>query len=93
MVHITQTSKNTPKADWGFDLTAILTHQRSAFDAAPNPNWAERKANLQKLGQLIEQHADDFKAAISRDFGNRSFTETALAEIMVIKAMARPFVA
>ncbi|WP_371396658.1 coniferyl aldehyde dehydrogenase [Fretibacter rubidus] len=85
MVHITKQQANRSPAEWGFDLDAVLASQRKAFDGAPYPDWATRKTQLQTLSALIERYADDFKAAISDDFGNRSFTETTLAEIMVIK--------
>lgn len=85
MVRINMDTKKSTKKDWGFDLDDVLARQRRAFTAHPYPEWEERKANLEKLGALIEAHADDFKKAISDDFGNRAFTETTLAELLVIQ--------
>ncbi len=68
------------------NLTDILAAQRAAFNAAPNPDYATRKANLQKLARIIEDNEQAFKDAISADFGNRSEVETVLAEMMVISA-------
>ncbi|MEP3889618.1 MAG: coniferyl aldehyde dehydrogenase [Hellea sp.] len=72
-------------ADTGADLGAILAKQKAAFNTRPNPPWSERKANLQKLGKVIEDHAEDFQKAISEDFGNRAYEETTIAELLVIQ--------
>ena len=65
-------------------LTSVLAAQRAAFNAAPNPDYAVRKANLQKLAAAISENEQAFKDAISADFGHRSDVETSLAEMMVI---------
>jgi len=67
-------------------LKDVLTAQRRAFDAAPNPDYATRKANLQKLEKAIFESEQAFKDAISDDFGHRSQVESTLAEMIVIKA-------
>jgi len=69
MVRIDLKEKET---DTGAELEGILAKQRAAFNLAPNPPWAQRKANLQKLGKAIEDHEDEFKKAISDDFGNKT---------------------
>lgn len=66
-------------------LEACLKAQKSAFDENPNRPWAERKANLKKLGDAIAAHEADFVKAISEDFGNRAAEETIIAECMVIQ--------
>ncbi len=66
-------------------LKNILSTQKAAFDKAPNMPWAKRKANLQKLGDIIKSHEDEFVQAISKDFGHRAAEETILAETMVIQ--------
>jgi len=86
MVRINPKTKNkdnmvaTSKA-----LEAVLEHQKSAFDKAPNRPWSERKANLRKLGDVIKAHEGAFVKAISEDFGHRSAIETVIAEMMVIQ--------
>ena len=66
-------------------MKSIMEAQRSAFDAAPNLPWVERKANLKKLGALIAKHQDEFISAISNDFGNRAAQETIIAEMLVVQ--------
>jgi len=66
------------------NLKAILGSQRTAFNANPNSSWAERKSMLVKLGEIINANEQKFQQAISQDFGNRSFTETTLAEMAII---------
>jgi len=66
-------------------LAAILDRQKAAFNQVPNMPWADRKANLIKLGKAIKAHEADFIAAISEDFGNRAAMETIIAEILVIQ--------
>ncbi|WP_084169007.1 coniferyl aldehyde dehydrogenase [Hellea balneolensis] len=73
------------EAGTGTDLDSVLAKQRAAFNAHTNPPWSERKANLQKLGKAIEEHAEEFQKAISEDFGNRAYEETTIAELLVIK--------
>lgn len=66
------------------NLEAILGSQRTAFNANPNSSWAERKSMLIKLGEIINANEQKFQQAISEDFGNRSFTETTIAEMAII---------
>ena len=72
-------------ADTGANLNAILAAQKASFNTQPNPPWSERKVNIQKLGKVIDEHAEEFQKAISEDFGNRAYEETTIAEILVIK--------
>ena len=72
-------------ADTGANLNAILAAQKASFNTRPNPPWSERKANIQKLGKVIDEHTEEFQKAISEDFGNRAYEETTIAEILVIK--------
>jgi len=67
------------------DLNTIFETQKTAFDKATNPNWAQRKANLKKLGAAINANEAAFQKAISEDFGNRAYVETTVAEVMVIQ--------
>ena len=85
MVRIDMETKTAGKAGWGFDLDAVLRAQKEAFNKNPNPDWASRKDKLKRLGAVIDAHAEDFQKAISDDFGNRSYVETTIAELMVIK--------
>ena len=82
MVRIDLKEKDAATGD---NLETILAAQKASFNSRPNPPWSERKANIQKLGQAIEAHEAEFKKAISEDFGNRSYEETTIAEMLVIK--------
>lgn len=66
------------------NLDAVLSAQRTAFNANPNSSWAERKRGLIKLGKVIADNEANFQKAISEDFGNRSFVETTIAEMAII---------
>ena len=85
MVRINTNAIATDPKAWGFDLGDILSQQKAAFNRAPNIGWTARKANILKLSQAINSHADAFRKAISDDFGHRAFEETTIAELMVIK--------
>jgi len=67
-------------------LEKILQVQRAAFNASPNPSWHERKSKLVKLGKAIADNEQNFKEVISKDFGNRSFVETTMAELAIVQA-------
>ncbi len=67
-------------------LREALESQRASFAKAPNPPWHKRKEKLQKLGAMIEANEEEFQKIISEDFSHRSFVETSIAEIMIIKA-------
>jgi len=82
MVRIDLKEKDAANGD---NLETILAAQKASFNTRPNPPWSERKANIKKLGKAIEDHEDEFKKAISDDFGNRSYEETTIAEMLVIK--------
>ncbi|MGB0907689.1 MAG: coniferyl aldehyde dehydrogenase [Maricaulaceae bacterium] len=73
------------KTDHSATLSSMLQSQQAAFNKAPNIPWSARKANLQKLGDVIKSHEDEFIKAISEDFGNRAKEETILAETMCIQ--------
>jgi len=85
MVRINRDETITGPDGWGFDLDAVLKQQRAAFSAASNIDWNTRKANLLKLSAAINAHAEEFRQAISEDFGHRAAEETTIAELMVIK--------
>jgi coniferyl-aldehyde dehydrogenase len=67
------------------DLGAVLAAQRAAFNKNPNPDWAARKAKLEKLRELILGHEAEFVKAISDDFGHRAIEDTLISEFLVIQ--------
>ncbi len=59
----------------------IFKQQRDACRAHPYPSLKERLGHLQRLEQLLTDHADAIADAIATDFGHRNPTETKLVEI------------
>ena len=64
-------------------MRALFERQRLAFDAAPYPELAARKAKLHKLIAALRRYQDDIVAAVNDDFGVRAAAETKLVEVMV----------
>jgi coniferyl-aldehyde dehydrogenase len=67
------------------DMAAIFQRQRAAHLRAGPPSLAERRQNLDKLLAIVVGKRAEIGAAISADFGNRSWHETLLAEIVATK--------
>ncbi len=65
-------------------LTHCLAQQRTAYFAAPNPTYAQRKQDLLSLKRLLSENHEALIDAINRDYGNRSRHETLMAEIIVV---------
>ena len=61
----------------------ILQKQRQAYFDNPFPSLEERRANLQKMEQILVDNQDAIAAAISQDFGNRAIQESKLLEIFL----------
>lgn len=85
MVRINPEKSTSLKTTKPQDLSSVLQRQKAAFNQTPNSPWADRKANIKKLGDVIKVHEADFIKAISEDFGHRAAEETILAETMVIQ--------
>ncbi|XHS79990.1 coniferyl aldehyde dehydrogenase [Burkholderiaceae bacterium UC74_6] len=58
--------------------------QRRAYLAHPEPSLAERRADLDRLAQLLKDHREQLVEAICKDYGNRSAFETLFAEYFVV---------
>ena len=63
--------------------------QRGAYAAERYPSLALRRDRLERLAALVEDHEQDFVAAVAGDFGVRPAQETRLAELFVIAAGVR----
>ena len=64
------------------DLNTILAKQRHAVLNEPHPDAAERIARLDRLYKTIVQNKQELLDVVSADFGNRSESETLIAEIV-----------
>lgn len=75
-------AQETPTTDTAAMLRSHYELQRGEYLAAPNPDYQQRKLDLQNLKKMISENMDAIIAAISADYGNRSRHETQFAEII-----------
>ena len=66
----------------------VFARQRAAFEHERHRSLSERKADLEKIEKLVKERGDEFADAIDADFGRRSKSETALAELGFTIAIA-----
>lgn len=64
----------------------ILERQRAAFLRDGPPSAAARRDALLRLKRLLTDHQDDVAAAVSADFGHRSWHETLMADVFTTVA-------
>ncbi len=63
-------------------IPEIFAGQRAAFQAAPHPSAAERKAKLRALKRQVERYQDVLAHAMSRDFGYRTPVESKMLDLL-----------
>ncbi|WP_211222841.1 coniferyl aldehyde dehydrogenase [Paludibacterium yongneupense] len=63
------------------DMGSMLTGLRASHAAEPYPTAACRRRRLQAVAAMLQVNADAIAAAIDADFGQRSRSETRLAEL------------
>jgi coniferyl-aldehyde dehydrogenase len=80
MTAIEESPLNTTAAE----LTAHFEKQRSLYLAAPNPDFNQRKQDLENLKRMINENREEIITAISQDYSNRSRHETQFAEIISV---------
>ncbi|SEI22427.1 coniferyl-aldehyde dehydrogenase [Pseudomonas asplenii] len=66
------------------DLLALFDTQKAGLRRDGAPSYAQRMSALDKLTQMVRNNRQSLLEAVSRDFGNRSFAETELGELMPI---------
>lgn len=64
-------------------MRRLFDAQRSAFMAAPMPDYPARRADLKRLKDALIANRERFVAAVSSDFGGRAGPET-MAEILTV---------
>ena len=64
-------------------MRRLFDAQRAAFQAAPMPDLAARRADLKRLKDVLIANRERFVAAVSADFGGRAAAETH-AEILTV---------
>ena len=80
---MTATNDNLPNAT-AAQLHDHFDKQRAAYLEAPNPDYEQRRADLQTLKRMVSENAEDIMTAISEDYGNRSRHESQFAEIISV---------
>ncbi len=63
-------------------IRGLFDRQRQAFQRQGAPSYEQRLASLDRLKRAILAFRDDIAKAVSEDFGNRSWHETMVAEVM-----------
>ncbi|HEY9102680.1 coniferyl aldehyde dehydrogenase [Chitinimonas sp.] len=63
-------------------LLTLFERQRAAYAEQPFPGEALRRDRMARLRKMLQQHTDNFCAAIAADFGHRSVHETRAMELM-----------
>src|ERR1700712_5249712 len=63
-------------------LQSLLSRQRAAFEAAPDPSIGVRKDHLRRLRAGIQRYQNRLCEAFSDDFEGRSLSEGKLTDIL-----------
>lgn len=63
-------------------MRSLFNMQRSAFEKAPYPDLAARKAKLRQIIGVLRRHQNAIVKAVNDDFGVRAGAETKLVEVM-----------
>lgn len=79
VLHNENHNLNTPQA-----LTQCLDQQRQAFVQHGQEGYEERKQHLLNLKLLLIENREAIIEAINKDYGNRSYHETLLAEVIMV---------
>ncbi len=79
VLHNENHNLNTPQA-----LTQCLDQQRQAFVQHGQESYEERKQHLLNLKLLLIENREAIIEAINKDYGNRSYHETLLAEVITV---------
>ena len=77
-------AQETASIDNAAMLSGHFELQRKEYLAAPNPDYQQRKQDLQNLKKMVSENMDAIIEAISADYGNRSRHETQFAEIISV---------
>ncbi|MEL0637510.1 aldehyde dehydrogenase family protein [Marinomonas sp. TI.3.20] len=66
------------------ELTQCLAQQRESFAVHGQESYEERKQHLLNLKLLLTENREAIIEAINQDYGNRSYHETLLAEVITV---------
>jgi coniferyl-aldehyde dehydrogenase len=65
-------------------LKRSFRKQRKAYLADPVPGYEQRREDLLRLKQMINDNREDIIAAVNQDYGNRSRHETQFADLISV---------
>lgn len=71
------------------EMHEVFARQKAAFENERHRSLTERKADLEKIEKLVKERGEAFADAIDADFGRRSKSETAMAELGFTLATAK----
>lgn len=74
------TSEHTPESTLLRQLQQLRVAQQRQ-----RPDYRQRMADLQRLGEVLRERQDELVRAVSADFGRRSPHETLAADVMVVR--------
>lgn len=63
-------------------LQQLLDQQKQAYQRYPMPTAKERIERLARLRKVLIKYQDQIAQAINKDYGNRSFSETKIGELL-----------
>jgi coniferyl-aldehyde dehydrogenase len=66
----------------GLRAGELLAAQRHAFEVHPYPSAEERRGHLSALKKQLSRYQDALASSICRDFGWRSFAESAMLDVL-----------
>jgi coniferyl-aldehyde dehydrogenase len=66
------------------ELQQCYEAQHAAYLANPEPDYAQRMADLDALSRLVKDNREALVAAINKDYGSRSEFETLFGEFFVV---------
>jgi coniferyl-aldehyde dehydrogenase len=65
-------------------LRSTFDRLKAAYRAEPMPSYEQRSDWLESLIRMVRKHRREIADTISKDFGNRSYHETQVAEIFTV---------
>ena len=65
-------------------LQNCLKQQKSSFNRDGQESYSERKMHLLNLKRMLTENREPIIEAINKDYGNRSYHETLLAEVITV---------
>ncbi|MBD2859451.1 coniferyl aldehyde dehydrogenase [Spongiibacter sp. KMU-158] len=83
-MNVAQASPETALSPTAEMLHAAHLLQKQAYLADPEPSIAQRKADLRRLKDMVNENREAIIAAINEDYGSRARQESLFAEIISV---------